>query len=95
MGNWVKSRSAPFAGIEAQPPADLPKAEHMIGVAIHETPLRRFEHQIDALFPLALAHLEAIRAQPEVAHRLFHDGQIELLLKSRIDQQCVMQSVTT
>jgi len=84
-----------LGGVEAQPLADLPEAEHVARVAIHEAPPCGFEHQVNALFLLVLGHLEAIRAQPEITHGLFHHGQIEFLLKARVDQQCFMQSVTT
>lgn len=75
--------------------ADLSKAENMIRMPVNETPPRRIEHQVDALFLFVLRHPEAVRAQPEIAQRLLQDGEIKLLLQAGVDHDCTVQSATT
>jgi hypothetical protein len=81
--------------VDSRPFADLPEAEDMIRVLVNETPPRRIEHQVDALFLFVFRHSKAVRAQPEVAQSLLQDGEIELLLQAGIDHDRTVQSATT
>jgi len=81
--------------VDARSLADLSEAEDVVRMAVYETPARGIEHEIDRFFLLIPGHAEAVRAQPQVAHGLLQDGQIELLLKPGIDHRSTMQSATT
>lgn len=81
--------------VDARPAADLPKAEDMIWMAIDEAPPRGIEHQVDALFLFVFGHAKAVRQQPQIAQRLFQNGEIESLLQMRVDHHLTVQSATT